>query len=264
MNSRDEQYPNLELERVALQKCGACDRRWHKGCRPAFRRSAVLADVVASPKQRVHGDPSAWLGRQDFEPPHQKLCPAGFTERADRARACWESGARSVATFALHDRVGPIGFPDAEVRVLPPQPASTRRSDDRPVERAWTRLDPVTQEGAPSLGRRSTAPKHVLRDTRLSDLETELEQLPWMRGAPHNGFSALIRRISARSSAIFDRPPRATGCPADPVILISSKVPRGRMLSGRSNVAILRASARASAGVRGLAHPAYAEGLDGD
>ena len=27
------------------------DRRWHKGCRPAFRRSAALADVVASPKQ---------------------------------------------------------------------------------------------------------------------------------------------------------------------------------------------------------------------
>ena len=43
-----------------------------------------------------------------------------------RGRAYWESGARSVATFALHDRVGPIGtqFPDAEVRVLPPQPAS--------------------------------------------------------------------------------------------------------------------------------------------
>ena len=31
-----------------------------------------------------------------------------------------------------------------------------------------------------------------------------------MRGAPHRGFPALIRRISARSSAsIFGRPPRA-------------------------------------------------------
>jgi hypothetical protein len=29
----------------------ACDGRWHKGCRTAFRRSAALADVVASPKQ---------------------------------------------------------------------------------------------------------------------------------------------------------------------------------------------------------------------
>src|SRR4249919_934359 len=35
----------------------------------------------------------------------------------------------------------------------------------------------VTQEGAPSLGRRSTTLDHVLRDAGLSDLEAELEQL---------------------------------------------------------------------------------------
>src|SRR5260370_23645076 len=35
----------------------------------------------------------------------------------------------------------------------------------------------VTQEGAPSLGRRSTSLDHVLRDAGLSDLEAELEQL---------------------------------------------------------------------------------------
>src|SRR2546428_2829394 len=35
----------------------------------------------------------------------------------------------------------------------------------------------VTQEGAPSLGRRSTLLDHVLRDAGLSDLEAELEQL---------------------------------------------------------------------------------------
>ena len=35
----------------------------------------------------------------------------------------------------------------------------------------------VTQEGAPSLGRRSTSLDHLLGDARLSDLETELEQL---------------------------------------------------------------------------------------
>src|SRR5947208_5633614 len=35
----------------------------------------------------------------------------------------------------------------------------------------------VTQEGAPSLGWRSTLLDHVLRDARLSDLEAELEQL---------------------------------------------------------------------------------------
>jgi hypothetical protein len=33
----------------------------------------------------------------------------------------------------------------------------------------------VTQEGAPSLGRRSTSLDHVLRDARLSDLKAELE-----------------------------------------------------------------------------------------
>ena len=33
---------------------------------------------------------------------------------------------------------------DLPVRILYAQPASTRRSDDRPVEGAWTRLDPVT------------------------------------------------------------------------------------------------------------------------
>src|SRR5258707_9286346 len=35
----------------------------------------------------------------------------------------------------------------------------------------------VTQEGAPSLGRRSASLDHILRDTGLSDLKAELEQL---------------------------------------------------------------------------------------
>ena len=35
----------------------------------------------------------------------------------------------------------------------------------------------VTQEGAPSLGRRSTSLDHILRDAGLTDLEAELEQL---------------------------------------------------------------------------------------
>src|SRR5262249_9228014 len=30
-----------------------------------------------------------------------------------------------------------------------------------------------------------------------------LSSSPWMRGAPHGGFSILIRRIKARSSALF-------------------------------------------------------------
>jgi len=35
----------------------------------------------------------------------------------------------------------------------------------------------LSRQGAPSLGRRSTSLDHVLRDARLSDLETKLEQL---------------------------------------------------------------------------------------
>jgi hypothetical protein len=30
-----------------------------------------------------------------------------------------------------------------------------------------------------------------------------LSSSPWMRGAPHSGFSMLIRRIKARSSALI-------------------------------------------------------------
>jgi len=49
----------------------------------------------------------------------------------------------------------------------------------------------VTQEGAPSLGRRSTLLDHVLRDAGLSDLEAELEQLAMdARRSPQRIFRA--------------------------------------------------------------------------
>src|SRR6266576_2187036 len=49
----------------------------------------------------------------------------------------------------------------------------------------------VTQEGAPSLGRRAASLDHVLRDARLSDLETELEQLAMdTRRSPQRIFRA--------------------------------------------------------------------------
>src|SRR5215468_8571913 len=51
----------------------------------------------------------------------------------------------------------------------------------------------VTQEGAPPLGRRSTSLNHVLRDTGLSDLEAELEQL-----------AMNARRSPYASSRLFD------------------------------------------------------------
>ena len=65
----------------------------------------------------------------------------------------------------------------------------------------------VAQEGAPSLGRRSTSLHHVLRDAGLTDLDAELEQLAMDARRSPWGFSALIRRINARrSEAIFGRP----------------------------------------------------------
>src|SRR5260221_10739545 len=49
----------------------------------------------------------------------------------------------------------------------------------------------VTQEGAPSLGRRSTSLDHILRDAGLSDLEAELEQLAMdARRSPQRIFGA--------------------------------------------------------------------------
>jgi type III restriction enzyme len=46
---------------------GACDGRWHKGCRPAFERSAALADVVASPKQNGYMETHCVAGHVGLE-----------------------------------------------------------------------------------------------------------------------------------------------------------------------------------------------------
>src|ERR1700738_3681109 len=92
---------------------------------------AILTDILQMTKgtadaycEAADGDRTGGLGRQDSNLRIRNLCPAGFTERADRARACWESGARSVATFALHDRVGPIGTISGRGGSSPPAPAS--------------------------------------------------------------------------------------------------------------------------------------------
>src|SRR5436190_15381546 len=58
----------------------------------------------------------------------------------------------------------------------------------------------VTQEGAPSLGRRSASLDRVLCNAGLSDLKAELEELAMdARGAPQRIVST-HRRISARRS----------------------------------------------------------------
>ena len=64
----------------------------------------------------------------------------------------------------------------------------------------------IAQEGAPSLTWRSTPLDHILGHAGLRDLKPELEQFAVDRGAPHSGFSTLIRRIKARSAALDLRP----------------------------------------------------------
>ena len=59
----------------------------------------------------------------------------------------------------------------------------------------------VTQEVAPSLRRRSKAPEHALRDARLKDLETELEQL----AMDARRFPQWICRAHPRAAAILGR-----------------------------------------------------------
>jgi hypothetical protein len=60
----------------------------------------------------------------------------------------------------------------------------------------------VAQEGSPARTGRVVIPLpcHILADGRRGDRKSELEQFT-VSGAPHSGFSRLIRRISARSSA---------------------------------------------------------------
>jgi hypothetical protein len=64
------------------------------------------------------------------------------------------------------------------------------------------RVRMVAQECAPRLRWRSSVFDHVLGDGRLCDLKPSLSSSPWMRGAPHNGFSVLICRIRSRNSRL--------------------------------------------------------------
>jgi hypothetical protein len=67
----------------------------------------------------------------------------------------------------------------------------------------------VSQKGAPS---RLGGPHRLTMYLATLDCATSnpsLSSSPWMRGAPHSGLSTLIRRISARRSALIcGRPPR--------------------------------------------------------
>jgi hypothetical protein len=66
----------------------------------------------------------------------------------------------------------------------------------------------VTQEGSPSLAGRPRRLTMYLATLDCATSNPSLSSSPWMRGAPHSGFSTLIRRINPRSSvSICGRPP---------------------------------------------------------
>jgi hypothetical protein len=120
-----------------------------------------------------------------------------------------------------HPPRGRVPSRDSAVRkdAIDPDRVSTLQPNDdqgiQQVEAQWSeqRADPSQQcpargsaEKVPSLTWLSTPLDHVFGDAR--DLKPTFSSSPWMRGAPHSGFSILICRISARSSVpICGRPP---------------------------------------------------------
>ena len=67
----------------------------------------------------------------------------------------------------------------------------------------------VMQEGSPFLARWPASFYPYLATLDCATSTPSLSSSPWMRGAPHSGFSTLIRRINSRSSgSIRGCPPR--------------------------------------------------------
>ena len=67
----------------------------------------------------------------------------------------------------------------------------------------------IADKGSPALRRRVSSPDHVFGDAGLADLDADLSNSPWIRGAPHSGLAMLISRISRRiSTATVGRPER--------------------------------------------------------
>jgi hypothetical protein len=67
----------------------------------------------------------------------------------------------------------------------------------------------VTQKGAPSLAWWPASLDMYLATLDCATSNPSLSSSPWMRGAPHSGFSTLIRRINTRRFvSICGRPPR--------------------------------------------------------
>jgi hypothetical protein len=74
------------------------------------------------------------------------------------------------------------------------QQPETNRWYDQEVHGGDTRRM-IAKEGLPCLRGPSSTPGHVLGNSRLSDLDPELQQFTWIRGAPQSGLPRLMSRI---------------------------------------------------------------------
>jgi len=75
----------------------------------------------------------------------------------------------------------------------------TYRRHDKQIHRGDIR-GMIAQKGPPTLAQWPPELGHILPTLDSETSNPSLSSSPWMRGAPHNGFSWLICRISARNS----------------------------------------------------------------
>ena len=75
----------------------------------------------------------------------------------------------------------------------------TYRRHDKQIHRGDIR-GMIAQKGPPTLAQRPPELGHILPTLDSETSNPSLSSSPWMRGPPHNGFSWLICRISARNS----------------------------------------------------------------
>jgi hypothetical protein len=67
----------------------------------------------------------------------------------------------------------------------------------------------IGEECPPGLGRRASAARHVSGHGRLTDVDAELQESPWILGAPQSELASAILRINKRTSdGMVGRPRR--------------------------------------------------------
>jgi len=114
-----------------------------------------------------------------------------FSQLLDDPRAC-----RMLCDIEVQDT--PTIVTDDEKAIEHPE--GDRRSREE-VHRG-NRFPVITEKGKPALGRLriSRCPFIQRKMVRSETSNLSMRSSPWMRGAPHVGFSATIRKINSRTS----------------------------------------------------------------